>query len=85
MAVTPGKDAVLIMRTDAWYRNRLSVKVDEAVAGIWTIARSESAWVEPSFLIPGRLITRERPTLEIRREDPKDGGDYAPFHYWVYQ
>ncbi len=85
VAVTPGKDAVLIMRTDAWYRNRLSVKVDEAVAGIWTIARSESAWVEPSFLIPGRLITRERPTLEIRREDPKDGGDYAPFHYWVYQ
>ncbi len=84
-SLVPGKEAVLIMRTDAWYPNRLTVKVDGAPAGIWTIARSETAWVEPSFTIPGRLITRARPAIEIRREDPKDGGDYAPFHYWIYQ
>ncbi len=81
----PGKDAVLIMRTDAWYPNQLSVKVDGAPAGNWTIARSETAWVEPSFRIPGKLILRDRPSIEIRREDPKDGSDYAPFHYWIYQ
>jgi len=85
VSATPGRDAVLIMRTDAWYPNRLTVKVDGAPAGIWTIARSETAWVEPSFTISGKLITRGRPVVEIRREDPKDGGDYAPFHYWVYQ
>jgi hypothetical protein len=85
VAATPGKDAVLIMRTDAWYPNRLAVSVDGAPAGIWTIARSETAWVEPSFVIPGRLITRNRPMLEVRREDPKDGSDYTPFHYWLYQ
>jgi hypothetical protein len=85
MSVEPGKDATLIMRTDAWYPNRLTVKVDGAPAGTWTIARSETAWVEPSFRIPGTLIARDRPEIEIRREDPRDGGDYAPFHYWIYQ
>jgi hypothetical protein len=81
----PARDAVLVMRTDAWYSNRLEVRVDGAVAGQWTIARSETAWVEPAFRVPGRLIARPRPVIEIRREDPKDGGDYAPFHYWLYQ
>jgi len=85
VSVDPGKDATLIMRTDAWYPNRLTVKVDGAPAGAWTIARSETAWVEPSFHIPGRLIARKRPVIEVRREDPQDGGDYAPFHYWIYQ
>jgi len=83
--VVPGKDAVLIMRTDAWFTNRLTVSVDGAAAGVWSVARSDTVWIEPSFRIPGRLIRRERPTLELRREDPKDGGDFAPFHYWVYQ
>ncbi len=85
LPLTPGRDAVLIVRTDAWYANRLAVTVDGAAAGTWTISRSESVWVEPSFRIPGRLIVKPLPTIEIRREDPKDGGDYAPFHYWVYQ
>jgi hypothetical protein len=85
LRVEPGKDATLIMRTDAWYPNLLTVKVDGSVAGTWTIARSETAWVEPSFRIPGKLITRPRPEIEIRRQDPKDGSDYAPFHYWIYQ
>ena len=83
--VTPGRDAVLILRTDAWYSNRLRVSVDGTPAGLWTIARSETAWVEPSFTIAGRWIRRDRPWIEIRRENPKDGGDYAPFHYWIYQ
>ena len=81
----PGKDLVLVMRTDAWYANRLTVSVEGASAGLWTIARSETAWVEPSFRVPARLVTRSRPEIEIRREDAKDGGDYAPFHYWIYQ
>jgi hypothetical protein len=85
MRVTPGGDAVLILRTDAWYSNRLTVSVDGAPAGHWTIARSETAWVEPSFTIAGRWLRRQRPWIEIRRENPKDGGDVAPFHYWIYQ
>ena len=85
LSATPGKDATLIMRSDAWYASRLFVKVDGKAAGMWTIARSETAWVEPAFHIPGALIARERPEIEIRREDPRDGGDYAPFHYWLYQ
>jgi hypothetical protein len=76
---------VLIVRTDAWFENRLTVTVDGAPAGTWTIARTETTWAEPSFRIPGRLIVRPRTTVEIHRADPKDGGDYAPFHYWVYQ
>ena len=85
MSAKPGKDATLIMRSDSWYANRLTVTVDGKAAGLWAIARSETAWVEPTFHIPGALIARERPEIEIRREDPRDGGDYAPFHYWLYQ
>jgi len=84
-SAVPGRDLVLIMRTDAWYANRLEVRVDGRTAGQWSIARSETAWVEPFLRVPGRLVTRRRPVFEIRREDPKDGGDYAPFHYWLYQ
>ncbi|HEY3156782.1 MAG TPA: hypothetical protein VGK76_09210 [Candidatus Eisenbacteria bacterium] len=81
----PGKDLTLVMRTDAWYPNRLTVSVDGSAAGAWTIARSETVWVEPAFKIPGRLVAGARPEIEIRREDPQDGGDYAPFHYWIFQ
>ena len=85
VSVEPGKDAVLIARTDAWYANRLTVRVDGAAAGLWTVARSETAWVEPSFRIPGTFLHRPDAGIEIQREDPKDGGDWAPFHYWIYQ
>jgi hypothetical protein len=85
VGVVPGKDAVLVMRTDAWYANRLTVTVDGTSAGVWTVARSDTVWIEPSFRIRGDFIRRPRPVIEIRREDPKDGGDFAPFHYWIYQ
>ncbi|HYR51814.1 MAG TPA: hypothetical protein VET83_04300 [Candidatus Dormibacteraeota bacterium] len=85
MSVEPGKDAVLIARTDAWYPNRLTVKVDGAPAGVWTIGRAETTWAEPSFRIPGPLLVRPHPEIEVYREDPKDGGEWAPFHYWIYQ
>jgi len=85
VSAVAGRDLALVMRTDAWFPNRLRVSVDGATAGWWTIPRSETAWIEPAFRIPGRLIGRARPEIEIRREDPKDGGDYAPFHYWVFQ
>ncbi len=84
-SVEPGKDATLLARTDAWYPNRLIVTVDGATAGLWTIARSETTWVEPAFRIPGRLLSRPNVEIEVRREEPKDGGEWAPFQYWIYQ
>ncbi|HEU5310370.1 MAG TPA: hypothetical protein VFV24_02855, partial [Candidatus Eisenbacteria bacterium] len=91
-SVTPGRDLVLVMRTDAWYTSRLQVEVDGKSAGVWSIARSESVWVEPRITIPGPLLTRERPEFRITRERPggEGGGngagrDYTPFHYWLYQ
>ena len=87
-SVTPGRDLTLVMRTDAWYPTRLDVQVDGAPAGTWSIATSESAWVEPTFTIPGRLIQRPRPEIHFTREEPTEAEaqrDYAPFHYWLYQ
>ncbi len=66
--VTPGRDLLLVMRTDAWFPSRLRVSVDGRAAGLWTIAYSESAWVEPRFVIPGPLLTRARPEFHIQRE-----------------
>jgi hypothetical protein len=90
--VTPGRDLVLIMRTDAWYPSRLRVDVDGKPAGVWTIARSESVWVEPRITIPGAHLTRARSEFRISRERAEgeagragDGRDYTPFHYWFYQ
>lgn len=88
-SVEPGRDLVLVMRTDAWYPVALDVSVDGASAGTWSIALSESVWVEPRFTIPGALLTRDRPEIAIRRRTDASGaaagGNYAPFHYWLYQ
>jgi len=92
--VEPGKDLLLIMRTDAWYPTRLRVSVDGKPAGIWSFAIAETAWVEPVFTIPGSLLARSRPELRIERVESSAEGagaaagmgrDYAPFHYWMYQ
>jgi len=89
--VTPGKDLVIVMRTDAWYSNRLRVLVDGREAGLWTYAFSETAWVEPRFRVPGGLVTRGRPELTIVRDESgadRDGTgarDFSPFRYWIYQ
>ncbi len=93
VGVQPGKDLIWVMRTDAWYPTRLSVAVDGRPAGLWTFARSETAWIEPRFVIPGSLITRAEAEVTIVREGAGDaqratqteGRDYAPFHYWFYQ
>jgi len=87
-SVTPGRDLTLVMRTDAWYPTRLDVQVDGAPAGTWSIAASESAWVEPTFIVPARLIQHPRPEIRLTRDEPTNteaGRDYAPFHYWLYQ
>jgi hypothetical protein len=88
-SVTPGRDLVLVMRTDAWYPSRLRVEVDGKPAGLWTIAYSESVWVEPRITIPGAFLTRARSEFRIvrdREEEGEAGGrDYTPFHYWLYQ
>lgn len=87
--VTPGRDLVLVMRTDAWYPSRLRVEVDGTPAGVWNVALSESVWVEPRITIPGALLTRARTEFRITRERPADGmngaRDYTPFHYWLFQ
>ena len=88
--VTPGKDLVIVMRTDAWYSNRVRVLVDGKEAGLWTYAFSETAWVEPRFKVPGRLLTRARPELTMVRDEGVDPGgaagrDFSPFRYWLYQ
>ena len=92
--VEPGKDLLLIMRTDAWYPTALRVSVDGKPAGVWSFARAETAWVEPAFTIPGRLLTEPRPLIRIERLEgggegagaaPGTGRDYASFHYWMYQ
>jgi hypothetical protein len=86
VTVRPDRDLVIVMRTDAWYSNRLRVTVDGREAGIWTIARSESAWVEPRFTVAGRLLRRERPEIRIARESETGGErNYAPFRYWFFQ
>jgi hypothetical protein len=100
VSVAPGKDLLMIMRTDAWYPTRLRVAVDGKPAGVWEYAMAESSWVEPRTTIPGALLTRERPEIEIVREGYRPEGkggpaaetapelagrDYAPFHYWFYQ
>jgi len=89
--VTPGKDVVIVMRTDAWYSNRVRVLVDGKDAGLWTYAFSETAWVEPRFKVPGRLMTRGRPEFTMIRDvagvdpDGAAGRDFSPFRYWIYQ
>lgn len=92
--VEPGKDLLLIMRTDAWYPTALRVTVDGKPAGVWSFARAETCWVEPAFTIPGALLTSARPWIRLERVESSDEGagasagmgrDYAPFHYWMYQ
>ncbi len=89
VAVEPGRDLVLVMRTDAWYPTQLRVTVDGTFAGLWSVALSETAWVEPQFTIPGRLLTRPRPEIALSRETPQAGADagrdYSAFRFWLYQ
>lgn len=90
-AVQPGRDLTLIARTDAWYPSRIRVQVDGRDAGVWSIARSDTAWVEPTFPIPGALLTRPRPEFVLQREgaapgEPgSDAGNFTPFHVWLAQ
>jgi hypothetical protein len=88
-SVDPGRDLTLILRTDAWYPSRIRVLVDGKAAGLWEIARSDTAWTEPVFTVPGRLMTRTRPEIALVREGGagtgSDGGNLAPFHLWMAQ
>ena len=85
VAAAPGRDLEVVMRTDAWYPSRLRVSVDGSPAGVWEIARSKTAWVEPRFTIPGSSVKGPRPELRFDREKTEEGGDIAPFHFWFYQ
>ena len=81
----PGADLEMVMRTDAWYASRLRILVDGRTAGTWGIARSETAWVEPRFTIPGSFVKRTNPEIRIERERSGAGGNLAPFRFWFYQ
>lgn len=83
--VRPGRDLLLIMRTDGWYANQLHVSVDGKSAGIWSVARSESAWIEPRYVVPGTLLRRDRPEFRLERVGTASEGNVAPFRYWLYQ
>ena len=89
--VEPGHDLTIVMRTDAWYPTRLDVNVDGKPAGTWSIALSETAWVEPRFHVRGDLLTRRRPEFTLVREVPSGtrgeevGRDYSVFRLWLYQ
>jgi hypothetical protein len=91
--VTPGKDLTLILRTDAWYSSRIRVLVDGKPAGLWTIQRAETTWVEPEFTVPAALLARARPEITLVRESLGDegggagrgSGNLAPFHIWMVQ
>jgi hypothetical protein len=65
--VIPGRDLTLVMRTDAWFPAQLRVSVDGRAAGLWSIAASESVWVEPRLRIAGSLLSRERPEFRVQR------------------
>jgi len=54
-------------------------------AGTWEIPRSKTAWVEPRFTVPGALVARARPEVRLDREQTNEGGDIAPFRFWLYQ
>lgn len=79
-----GRDLKLVMRTDAFFDTSLSVFANGRLAGTWDYFLQRDAWVEPSFVIPGKFVsegvTRVRLVLES-----KTGQDYAPFYYWFYQ
>ncbi|HEU4333356.1 MAG TPA: hypothetical protein VFT32_02575 [Candidatus Eisenbacteria bacterium] len=85
VAARPGRDLLVVMRTDAWYPSRLRVTVDGRDAGTWAIERSGNAWVEPRFTIPGRLVRRDRPEIGIRRDAASGEENAAPFRYWFFQ
>ena len=84
-AAVPGRDLEIVMRTDAWFPSRLRVSVDGKNAGTWEIPRSKTVWVEPRFTVPGALVTRARPEVRLEREQTNEGGDIAPFRFWLYQ
>jgi hypothetical protein len=73
------------MRTDAWFPSRLRVSIDGKSAGTWEIPRSKTAWMEPRFTVPRTLVTRARTELRFDREQTNEGGDFAPFRFWLYQ
>ena len=85
VTATPGRDLEMAMRTDAWYPSRVRVSIDGSGVGTWEIARSETAWVEPRFTIPGALVMGTRPWITLERERSLEGGNLAPFHFWFYQ
>lgn len=82
-AVTPGTDALLVVRTDGPFV--LDVRVDGRSAGAWTYNGPLGVFSEGGFPIRGELLTG--PRAEIALDTPRGAGQrsYRAFYYWVCQ
>jgi hypothetical protein len=81
VAVTPGRDARLVWRTDAWLPARIRVLVDGAVVARLPLSEVR-AFIEPEVLLPGSSLKRARPLIRVEQEGR---GEMSSFHYWVLQ
>jgi hypothetical protein len=81
VAVTPGRDARLVWRTDAWIPARIRVLVDGTVVARLPLSEVR-AFIEPEVLLPGSSLKRARPVIRVEQEGQ---GEMSSFHYWVLQ
>jgi hypothetical protein len=81
--LTPGRDLVMVMRSQSGFG--VMVSVDGTEAGGWIEpVLGGSVWVESSFTVPGRLIARSSVRVRIATPEPHATAYWA-FHYWFYQ
>lgn len=85
MATIPGKDAVLVLRTDAPSAVAIEVAVNGKEALLWCWAGGKSdRWREPRLLIPGSYLTG-KDTFRLNIDPPIGTFAYHSFYYWIYQ
>jgi hypothetical protein len=84
MRCRPGQPGALVLRTEAFRRFVLEVRVDGRKIGLWDVPRRDLAWTEPLFELPGDAFTRDTATIELIQAVPEEG-PYPSFHYWLLQ
>jgi hypothetical protein len=82
-ALRPGRDALLVLRTDGPARARILVDGRDA-ATLRAPGATPGRWAEEVLRLPAALITRSDPTIEIRNEEPHYTG-FAAYSCWLYQ
>jgi len=79
----PGRDAVLVVRTDG--AMRAEVRVDgRRAAAVQSVRRQDEGWSEEAVRLPASAIARAEIDVEIATESPHYLG-YGSYHYWLYQ